>query len=68
MFKLGNIEEELYRSMEKSLIVNQSEASHGINKLLQATQLLSQAADIFDRAGMISEAEELTAIIRGLAT
>jgi len=67
MFKQGSFEDELYRSMEKTLVKNQTENRHGFNKLAKATDLLNTAADIFDRAGMRKESEEVTKVLRSVA-
>lgn len=67
MFKQGSFEDELYRSMEKSLVKNQTENKHGFNKLAKAADFLNTAADIFDRAGMSKEAEEIVKILQSLA-
>lgn len=67
MFKQGSFEDELYRSMEKTLVKNQTENTHGFNKLAQAADLLNTAADIFDRAGMSEAAEDVTNILQELA-
>lgn len=67
MFKQGSFEDELYRSMEKTLVKNQTENTHGFNKLAQAADLLNTAADIFDRVGMQEAAEDVTNILQELA-
>jgi hypothetical protein len=67
MFKQGSFEDELYRSMEKTLVKNQTENEHGFNKLAQAADLLNTAADIFDRVGMKEEAADVTNILQELA-
>lgn len=67
MFKQGSFEDELYRSMEKTLVKNQTENRHGFNKLAKAADLLNTAADIFERAGMRKEAEEIVNIMQSLA-
>ena len=67
MFKQGSFEDELYRSMEKTLVKNQTENRHGFNKLAQATDFLNTAADIFERAGMHKESEEVLKILQSLA-
>jgi hypothetical protein len=67
MFKSGSIEDELYRSMETTLVKNQTENVHGFQKLAKAVDLLNTAAEIFDQAGMTQEADQITAIIHGLA-
>jgi hypothetical protein len=67
MYKLGSFEDELYRSMEKTIVKNQTENTHGFNKLAQAADLLNTAADIFDRVGMKEEAADVTNILQELA-
>lgn len=67
MFKQGSFEDEIYRSMEKSLVKNQTENRHGFNKLAKAADLLNTAADIFERAGMSKEAEEVTKVLQSMA-
>ena len=67
MFKQGNFEDELYRSMEKTLVKNQTENKHGFNKLAKVADLLNTAAEIFDRAGMHEEVEDITDILQNLA-
>lgn len=67
MFKQGSFEDELYRSMEKTLVKTQTENRHGFNKLAKAADLLNTAADIFDRAGMRKESEEVTKVLRSVA-
>lgn len=66
MFKLGNLEQELYDSMEKSLINHQIEQDHGINKLAKVTDYLNSAARIFEKAGMYSEANEVLNVLQDL--
>jgi hypothetical protein len=67
MFKSASVEDELYRSMETVLAKNQTEHSHGFNKLAKAADLLNTAAAIFDQAGMTEEAFNITQILQGLA-
>jgi hypothetical protein len=66
MFKLENLEQELYKSMEKTLIANQVENTHGFNKLAKAADYLHNAAKIFEQAGMISEANEVLYVLQNL--
>ena len=44
MFKQASFEDELYRSMENSLVKNQTENTHGFNKLAKVADLLNTAA------------------------
>jgi hypothetical protein len=69
MFKqAGSFEDEIFRSMEKTLVKNQTEKNtHGLNKLAQAVDYLNDAAVIFERAGMSEEANLITEILAGLA-
>lgn len=62
-----DLEDELLRAMEKSLIKNQTETRYGFDKLAKATDLLNQAAAIFESANMNTEAEEIINILQGLA-
>jgi len=66
MFKQANFEDEIYRSMESSLVKNQTEDKHSFDKLAKATDLLNTAAAIFESAQMFSEAEAITEILRTL--
>jgi hypothetical protein len=67
MFKQPNLEDELLRAMEKSLVKNQTEIRYGFDKLAKATDLLNQAAAIFESANMNAESEEILDILQGLA-
>ena len=67
MFKQGSVEDEIYRSMETTLVKNQTENVHGIQKLAKAVDLLNTAAEIFDQAGMNEESRQITEILRNLA-
>ena len=67
MFKQGSFEDEIFRSMETSLVKNQTENTHGFNRLAKAADLLNTAAEIFDRAGMTKEAADITQILEDLA-
>ena len=67
MFKQGSFEDEIYRSMESSLVKNQTENRHGFNKLAKAADLLNTAADIFDEAGMYEESKEVTKVLQSMA-
>ena len=66
MFKSDNTEQELYQSMEKSLLNNQAEEKYGINKLAKAADYLNSAARIFEKAGMHSEANEVINVLQDL--
>ncbi len=67
MFKYGSFESEIYRSMEKKLVAKQVEDTHGLNKLARAADYLDSAAELFENAGMHSQAAEVTEVLRKLA-
>lgn len=67
MFKIGSFEEEIYKSMEKNLVSNQTENKYNFGKLSKAADLLNAAAVLFDKAGMRSEAAEVTKVLTSLA-
>ena len=66
MFKQSNSEDEIFRSMDKSLVKNQTENTYGLNKLAKAVDYLNEAAAIFEDAGMSSEAAQITEILHAL--
>ena len=59
-------EDEIFRSMESSLVKNQTEKTHGLNKLALAVDYLNDAAGIFEQAGMTLEAFDIVQIITSL--
>lgn len=63
MFKLANLEDELRQTMEKTLLANQVEQTHGFNKLAKAADYLNAAAEIFENAGMHSEASAIIDVL-----
>jgi acid phosphatase family membrane protein YuiD len=67
MFKQGSFEDEIFRSMETSLVKSQTENKHGFNKLAKAADLLNEAAAIFDNAGMYQESGEIAEILQHLS-
>jgi hypothetical protein len=67
MFKYGSFESEIYRAMEKKLVAKQVEDTHGLNKLARAADYLDSAAELFENAGMHSQAAEVTEVLRKLA-
>ena len=67
MFKDNSSENEIYSSMEKTLVANQVEQNYGFNKLAKAADYLNAAAEIFEKAGMHSEASEVIVILKDLA-
>lgn len=68
MFKINSFEDEIYDSMKKNLIANQVEDSHGFNKLAKAVNYLNAAAEIFEDAGMVGEAFEITEVLKTFAS
>jgi hypothetical protein len=66
MYKQGSFEDEIYRSMETTLVKTQTENRHGLNKLAKAADLLNTAAAIFEKAGMYQEAQAITIILNDL--
>lgn len=66
MFKSSSFSNEIYHSMEKTLVKSQVENTYGINKLAKAVDYLSDAAAIFESAGMCSEAAQITEILLDL--
>jgi hypothetical protein len=67
MFKQGSFEDEIFRSMETSLVKTQTEEKHGLSKLAKATDLLNEAASIFDDAEMFQESKDVSDILQNLA-
>ena len=67
MFKQGSSQDEIYRSMEKTLVKAQIEGQHGFDKVAKAIDLLNVAAAIFEQAGMQKEAAEITEVLNCLA-
>lgn len=67
MFKSDGFEDEIFRSMQKTLVSNQVETQHGFNKLAKAVDFLNAAAQIFENAGMHEEAAEVTGVLQSLA-
>lgn len=63
MFKIANLEDEIYKSMEKQLIENQSEEKNSLAKLAKAKEYIKCAAEIFEQAGMSEESVELKDLI-----
>ena len=60
--------DEIYRTMEKNLLVKQaSDNNHGLSKIAKATEYLSAAAEIFEQAGMVEPAIEITEVLEDLA-
>lgn len=67
MFNRVSSEEEIFRSMETSLVKNQTENKHGFNKLAKAADLLNEAASIFDDAEMYLESRVVAEILQNLS-
>jgi hypothetical protein len=66
MFKQASWENEILRSMETTLVKNQTEKTYGLNKLAKAVDYLNDAAAIFERAGMFEEAAQITEVLQAL--
>ncbi|CAB4197103.1 hypothetical protein UFOVP1290_623 [uncultured Caudovirales phage] len=66
MYKIGSFEQELYESMEKKLVSNQTEAKYGFDRLSKAADFLNSAAELFENAGMHKEAKEVISVIQSL--
>lgn len=67
MFKQSSFEKEIYQSMEKALVKNQSEQQSELNKISRAIDNLNAAAEIFENAGMIEPASDITEVLQSLA-
>ncbi len=67
MFKIGSFEAELQQSMEQNLGSMAVENTYGFSKLAKAVGYLSEAAAIFKKAEMDSEAIELYNIVKKFA-
>lgn len=67
MFKQnGSFGDEIFHSMEKTLVKSQVENTYGLSKLAKAVDYLNDAAAIFERADMHSEAAQVTEILLAL--
>jgi len=66
MFKQQASEDEIFRSMEKTLVKSQVENTYGLSKLAKAVDYLNDAVAIFERAGMLKEASLIISILQGL--
>jgi hypothetical protein len=67
MFKMASCEDEIFQSMEKNLIANQTENVYGFNKLASAVDFLDKAAAIFEKAGMTEIAEDISKVLESLS-
>lgn len=66
MFKNSSFVDEIYHSMEKTLVSNQTENKYGFDKLSKAADYLNAAAEVFENAGMYKQANEVTEVLYGL--
>lgn len=67
MFKIASFENEIYESMEKQLVANQTEDRLGVQKLARAAEYLISAAQVFEQAGMAEEAKMIVEVLQELA-
>lgn len=67
MFKQSSFEEDIYKSMEQHLMAHQVENQHGFNKLTKAADYLNSAAQLFDKAGLHSQAAKITELLQELS-
>lgn len=67
MFKNDNLEDELFRSMEKTLVSSQVEQKHGFNKIAKAIDYLNKAANIFEKAHMSDTVEGINNALQKIA-
>lgn len=67
MYKIDSFADEIYRSMEKTLVKKQSEDVYGFSKLAKAVDFLNAAAMLFEQAQMYEEAAEVTNVLQKLA-
>jgi len=61
MFKIENFEEEIYNTMEKNIVKNQNE--NKFQKIVKAAEYLTNAALLFEKAGMKEESKDIKNII-----
>ena len=66
MFKDDSSDNDIITFMEKALLANQTERTHGLDKLARAVDLLNKAASILDEAEMIDESEDISKILESL--
>lgn len=64
--KISSFENEICQSMEESLVANQTQQLYGFDKIAKAADFLNDAANIFDQAGLYSEASEITDVLESL--
>lgn len=67
MFKVSSFEDEIYRSMKQKLASSQLENKYSFDKLSRAADCLNAAAELFERAGMKKEADDVLILLRKLA-
>lgn len=67
MFKIASVADELYNSMERTLVSHQVDERQGFSKLARAIDYLNLAAKIFEKSGLNSEANEITKVLQSLA-
>lgn len=67
MFKVSSFEEEIYHSMEQKLANNRLENKYSFDKLSKAADYLNAAAELFEKAGMRKEADDVLILLRKLA-
>lgn len=66
LFASNQFEDEIYRSMEQTLVKNQTENTYGFQKLAQAVDCLNAAAKIFEQAGMSETATDIAQVLESL--
>ncbi len=67
MFKYKSAAEDIAKVMQENLVSSAVEESGGFNKIAKALDHLNAAADLFDDAGLLAEAEILTYLLESLA-
>lgn len=66
-FFSNSVKDEIYQSMEKQLVANQTEDRLGIKKLARAAEYLISAAQVFEQAGMTEQVKEIAEVLQELA-
>lgn len=67
MFKLGNLESELFDSMNSNLKSKEIESEFKFDKLAKVIDLLNLASEIFENENLMKESNEITNIIEDLS-
>lgn len=67
MFKIGSFEEELFATMQKSLVSSQLDNKLSLEKLSKAADYINTAAELLDDTGFRVEADILTRVLTRLA-